>query len=113
MRVLYGERASVLLDCIKRDLRGMVEEFGGEAGMHLTVTLKSGGSDMESAGRAARQKLWLWPLPPTRANRHVKGSSWGLAVPNWRTFPAPSASSVACSHETSGQRHSFPSISHQ
>jgi DNA-binding transcriptional MocR family regulator len=51
-------------------------------------------------------------LPPTRANRHVKGSSWGLAVPNWRTFPAPSASSVACSHESSGQRHSFNSISH-
>jgi DNA-binding transcriptional MocR family regulator len=41
-------------------------------------------------------------LPPTRANGHVKGSSWGLAVPGWRTFPAPSASSVACCHETSG-----------
>ncbi len=62
MRVLYGERASALLDCIKRDLRGMVEVFGGEAGMHLTVTLKSGGSDREIAERAARQKLWLWPL---------------------------------------------------
>jgi GntR family transcriptional regulator/MocR family aminotransferase len=62
MRVLYGERASALLDCIKRDLRGMVEVFGGEAGMHLTVTLKSGGSDREIAERAARHKLWLWPL---------------------------------------------------
>jgi DNA-binding transcriptional MocR family regulator len=33
--------------------------------MHLTVTLKSGGSDLEIAGRAARQKLWLWPLSPS------------------------------------------------
>jgi GntR family transcriptional regulator/MocR family aminotransferase len=40
-------------------------QIWGEAGMHLTVTLKSVGSDMEIAGRAARQKLWLWPLSPS------------------------------------------------
>jgi GntR family transcriptional regulator / MocR family aminotransferase len=72
MRVLYGERAGELLDCIERDLRGMVEVFGGEAGMHLSVTLKSGGSDMEIAERAARQKLWLWPLSPSYSGQRSR-----------------------------------------
>ncbi len=62
MRVLYGERASVLLDTIKKEIGSMVEVFGGEAGMHLAVMLNDGGRDVDIAERAARQNLWLWPL---------------------------------------------------
>jgi GntR family transcriptional regulator / MocR family aminotransferase len=62
MRVLYGERASALLDSIKDQIGSMVEVFGGEAGMHLAVMLNHGGRDMEIAERAAHQNLWLWPL---------------------------------------------------
>jgi len=72
MRVLYGERAGALLDCMKKDLAGMVEVFGGEAGMHLTVTLKSGSRDVEIAERAARQKLWLWPLSPSYSGQRTQ-----------------------------------------
>ena len=40
----------------------MVEVLGNEAGMHLAVTLHTGGSDVNIAERAARQNLRLWPL---------------------------------------------------
>jgi GntR family transcriptional regulator/MocR family aminotransferase len=62
MRMLYGERRSVLADSIAEELGPMVELLGGEAGMHLTVTLKKGGSDLEIAKRAAHDNIWLWPL---------------------------------------------------
>ena len=65
MRMLYGERASVLLDTLHSMLGGMVEVFGGEAGMHLAVMLKKRCCDQEIAGRAAQQNLWLWPLSPS------------------------------------------------
>jgi GntR family transcriptional regulator / MocR family aminotransferase len=65
MRVLYRERRSALVDSITRELGSMVEMIGGEAGMHLTVTLRSGSRDVEIAERAARQSLWLWPLSPS------------------------------------------------
>ena len=47
----------------------MVEVHGSEAGMHLTVTLPAvtlpaRSRDLEIAERAARQKLWIWPLSP-------------------------------------------------
>jgi GntR family transcriptional regulator/MocR family aminotransferase len=74
MRVLYGERARVLVDSLNNEIGSGVEIFGGEAGMHLTVVLnkalssvsknvsKNGGRDVDIAERAARQNLWLWPL---------------------------------------------------
>ncbi len=65
MRVLYRERRSALVDCIRKELGSMVEVLGGEAGMHLTVTLPSGIRDLEIARRAASQNLWLWPLSPS------------------------------------------------
>jgi GntR family transcriptional regulator / MocR family aminotransferase len=61
MRLLYGERRSVLIDCIFKDLGSAVEVTGGEAGMHVSVTLH-GINDCEIAERAARQNLWLVPL---------------------------------------------------
>jgi DNA-binding transcriptional MocR family regulator len=33
--------------------------------MHLAVSLPKGFRDQEVATRAAREKLWLWPLSPT------------------------------------------------
>jgi GntR family transcriptional regulator / MocR family aminotransferase len=65
MRVLYGERAKVLLESIGRDLGTAVEVFGGDAGMHLAVMLKKAGRDLEISERAARQNLYLWPLSPS------------------------------------------------
>lgn len=64
MRVLYRERRSALVDSIRKELGSMVELLGDEAGMHLTVRLRTTSRDLEIAERAARQKLWIWPLSP-------------------------------------------------
>jgi GntR family transcriptional regulator / MocR family aminotransferase len=64
MRVLYRERRSALVESIREELGTMVEVLGGEAGMHLTVTLPNKIHDLEIAERAARENLWLWPLSP-------------------------------------------------
>jgi len=64
MRLLYHERRSALADSIRKELGSMVEVHGSEAGMHLTVTLPARSRDLEIAERAARQKLWIWPLSP-------------------------------------------------
>lgn len=61
MRLLYGERRSALIDCIRKDLGFAADVTGGEAGMHLAITL-NGINDCEIAKRAARQNLWLVPL---------------------------------------------------
>jgi len=65
MRVLYRERRSALVDSISKELGSIVEVLGGEAGMHLAVTLPNRSRDLEIAERAARQNLWLWPLSPS------------------------------------------------
>ncbi len=38
-----------------------MEVTGGQAGIHLALTVE-GIRDVEVVERAARQKLWLWPL---------------------------------------------------
>lgn len=65
MRILYRERRSALVDSINRELGSIVEVLGGEAGMHLTVTLPNRTRDVEIAERAARQNLRIWPFSPT------------------------------------------------
>lgn len=64
MRVLYRERRSALVESIRKELGSIVEVHGSEAGMHLTVTLAARSRDLEIAERAAREKLWIWPLSP-------------------------------------------------
>jgi GntR family transcriptional regulator / MocR family aminotransferase len=61
MRLLYKERRSVLIDCIRKEFGFAADVTGGEAGMHLSITLK-GIRDSEIAERASRQNLWLVPL---------------------------------------------------
>jgi GntR family transcriptional regulator/MocR family aminotransferase len=64
MRVLYRERRSALVDSISKELGSSVEILGNEAGMFMAVGLQHGHHDMQIAERAARQKLWIWPLSP-------------------------------------------------
>lgn len=65
MRVLYGERRTALAESVSKELGSMLEVIGDEAGMHLTVTLRSGTQDVETAELAARENLWIWPLSPS------------------------------------------------
>lgn len=61
MRTLYSERRTKLIECLRQELGSAAEVLGGEAGMHLSVTL-DGIRDHEVAGLAAERKLWLSPL---------------------------------------------------
>jgi GntR family transcriptional regulator/MocR family aminotransferase len=62
MRVLYSERRSALVENLNEELGPEIEVLGGEAGMYLTITLRNRCDDIEIAEKAARQKLWVWPL---------------------------------------------------
>jgi GntR family transcriptional regulator / MocR family aminotransferase len=61
MRILYNERRRVLLEDVHREFGDRADVIGGQAGMHLCMTLK-GISDRSVATRAAQQNLWLVPL---------------------------------------------------
>lgn len=61
MRVVYGERRSALMDCVRKEFGNSAEITGGQAGMHLSMAL-SGIRDREIALRAATENLWLVPL---------------------------------------------------
>jgi GntR family transcriptional regulator/MocR family aminotransferase len=63
-RLLYQERRDALINALQEQLANRLEIFGEEAGHHLVVKLKKGGSDRSFSWRAAAQKLWLWPLSP-------------------------------------------------
>jgi GntR family transcriptional regulator / MocR family aminotransferase len=62
MRQAYGERRTVLVDSIQKELGSILKVHGAEAGLHLTATLPKGYRDRAISTRAARQNLWLWPL---------------------------------------------------
>jgi len=62
MRMLYRERRSALVHSLTQELGSTVQVLGGDAGMHVTVTLPKKRRDLELAVRAARENLWLWPL---------------------------------------------------
>jgi len=62
MRSVYKERRTVLVDCLQAEFGDRLRIHGAEAGMHLTVTVPEGYNDVEIATRAAKEKLWLWPL---------------------------------------------------
>jgi len=72
MRQLYGERRTVLVKSLHDEFGDELEVHGSEAGMHLAVTLPEGLSDLEIAGRAARERLWLWPLSPSYSSENVR-----------------------------------------
>jgi GntR family transcriptional regulator/MocR family aminotransferase len=61
MKVLYSERRNVLTESIRKYFGYGADIIGGQAGMHLSVTLK-GIDDREVAERAARRNLSLLPL---------------------------------------------------
>jgi GntR family transcriptional regulator / MocR family aminotransferase len=70
MRRIYGERRSILVDCIRAEFGDFLKAHGTSAGMHVSVTLPEGFSDMEICGRASEQKLLLWRLSQYYAGRN-------------------------------------------
>jgi GntR family transcriptional regulator / MocR family aminotransferase len=89
MRLEYGGRRELLVSCIRKELGAMVELHGAEAGLHLTVTLPRGYRDRVLAARAAREKLWLWPLSPSYLGQKVRqGFILGFGGVNAAEIPA-------------------------
>ena len=71
MRVIYRERRAVLIDSLRNEFRFGADISGGQAGMHLAVTLK-GVNDCEVAARAAKQNLWLVPLSSSYLHKPLR-----------------------------------------
>lgn len=65
MRQVYGEKRTALVDSLQAEFGNETQIHGAEAGMHLAITIKNGLRDTEIAVRAARERLWLWPLSPS------------------------------------------------
>ena len=67
MRQVYKGRRSALIESLAEDFSpdAGFEVHGAEAGMHLAMTLPDGFSDRELSARAAKERLWLWPLSPS------------------------------------------------
>ncbi|HTS36879.1 MAG TPA: PLP-dependent aminotransferase family protein [Candidatus Solibacter sp.] len=72
MRIVYRERRNALLEQIQNELASDVEVSGGQAGLHLSVSLKRRSSDIELAKRAAVRELWLAPLSPSYLERAMR-----------------------------------------
>jgi GntR family transcriptional regulator/MocR family aminotransferase len=62
MRHLYSERRTALIESLHSEFGDLLKVHGAEAGMHVAVTLPDGYRDRDIAIRAARERLWLWPL---------------------------------------------------
>jgi GntR family transcriptional regulator/MocR family aminotransferase len=77
MRRIYAERRNVLVECIRAEFGEALKVHGSSAGMHVSVTLAEGFSDLEICGRASEQRLWLWPLSPHYA---VKDALQGFVL---------------------------------
>jgi len=87
MRLLYGERRSVLTDRLRDELGLAADITGGQAGMHLSLTLK-GIRDREVAERAARQNLWLVPLSSSYLGKALRqGFILGFGSTTVETIP--------------------------
>ena len=67
--MLYGERRSVLLETLHRELGLAVNVTGEQAGLHLALSLPTGFKDRQLAERAAQNKLWLVPLSASYLER--------------------------------------------
>jgi len=72
MRQIYKERRTALIESIDRRFGAGFEVHGAEAGMHLAMTLPEGFSDCEIAARAAKERLWLWPLTPSYVKEQAR-----------------------------------------
>jgi GntR family transcriptional regulator/MocR family aminotransferase len=79
MRQVYSEKRTALVESLRTEFPKELEIHGAEAGMHLAVTMPHGWNDIEIAARAARERLWLWPLSPSyMGERSRKGFILGF-----------------------------------
>jgi GntR family transcriptional regulator / MocR family aminotransferase len=91
-RALYNERRTALVKSIRELFGEQLKVHGAEAGMHMTVTLPNGYNDVEVATRAAKEKLWLWPLSPS----YVKATAEQGFILGFGSTPANQIHQAVC-----------------
>lgn len=75
MRILYGERRTILVESIDREFGSMVEVLGSDAGMHLTMKLPNEVSDIQIAERLPAETFGFGRSQPLfLAERHSLAS---------------------------------------
>jgi GntR family transcriptional regulator / MocR family aminotransferase len=88
-KVMYRDRRSKLVEALGKQFGSALPILGAEAGMHLVVMLPKGQRDTELAGKAAREKLWLWPLSPCYSSKNAhQGFILGFGSATEREIPA-------------------------
>ncbi len=107
MRSLYKARRAALVESLRVEFGDFLRIEGSEAGMHLTVTypesfaasaadgargaasnVAGGVTDTDIANRAAKDKLWLWPLSPCYStNRRRQGFLLGFSNTSEEQMP--------------------------
>ena len=80
MRQVYSQRRAALFENLSDEFPADwgLEIHGGDAGMHLAVTLPKGLRDTEISAKAARERLWLWPLSPSYLGEPKQGFVLGF-----------------------------------
>jgi len=63
-RMIYHERRNKLVECLQNEFPSGLEVLGVDGGVHLVAAFPQIISDREITERAAKEKLWLWPLSP-------------------------------------------------
>ena len=86
---MYRDRRSKLVEAIRKQFGSALPILGAQAGMHLVVMLPKGRRATALAGRAAREKLWLWPLSPCYSSKNSRqGFILGFGSATEREIPA-------------------------
>jgi GntR family transcriptional regulator/MocR family aminotransferase len=86
-RLLYQERRNALVEALQEQFGHQVQILGAEAGLHLVAKLSRGVRDRQVSLRAARKKLWLWPLSPYYLNEPEQGFVLGFGSATARDIP--------------------------
>src|SRR5207237_9341559 len=73
---VYQQRRDTLVEALEAEFGRSVRIHGAEAGLYLTISIPASYSDQEIAVRAAKEKLWLYPL-----------SAFYLKKPQLQGFP--------------------------
>lgn len=81
MRTLYEERQMILLEEVRRNLKGLVEMKSDDAGMHLVGWLPDNFDDREAANKAAEADVRVSPISDHCINNYPRsGLVFGYAA---------------------------------
>ena len=84
---LYHERRGLLIASLEKEFGDSIEILGADAGLHLVAVMPQELQDEQVAGRAAKERLWLFPLSRTYFGTPVQGLILGFGSTPTKTIP--------------------------